>query len=245
MSSWASATRFRWPPESVAHLGGGVGDLEPCQHRTGIRLDLPAAVHFEFVLEIGHSLHRRGIRFSGRHIVTNVLIIADRLHHAAARRKDRLKHRQVFVVRRILRKIRERLAFCPHNAARIRLLDTRNDPQKRRLARAVRTDNSDLVTVFETESHILKQRLKTVVLRDIFERDDVHKLLSGGISKAITARLFAAVSNDQICFDERIEQVHGTLLRDFEGGPDLGGGHAPVVGQKSQKLFLPRSQHEF
>ena len=112
MSSWARATRFRWPPESVPIFGRRVGDVETRQHGPGIGLDLPAAVHLEFVLEVGHALEGRGVVFSVRYFMTNGLVIADRLHHAAARRKDRLEHGKPLIVRRVLREKGEGFPFA-------------------------------------------------------------------------------------------------------------------------------------
>ena len=95
--------------------------------------------------------------------MTHTLVIADRLHHATARRKDRFKNRQVFIVSRILREIGERFTLCTNDAARIRGFETGDDTKKRRFAGAVGTDNSDLVTVLEAERDVLKKRLKAII----------------------------------------------------------------------------------
>jgi len=50
---------------------------------------------------------------------------------------------------------------------------------------------------------------------------------------------------DKACFEEGAEDIHGTLARDFERGPDFGGGHAAVVTKQLQKAFLAGSKDEF
>ena len=147
----------------LTHFRGRVGNIQLRQHRPCICLDLPAAVYLQLVLQVRHPGQQIRVIHARRQIVTNRLIIADRLHHPAARRKYRLQHRQLFVIRRILRQICQRLPLRPHDPPRIRLFQPGQNPQKRSLPRPVRPNNPNLIAVFQTKSDILKKRPKPVV----------------------------------------------------------------------------------
>ena len=146
------------------HFCRRIGNVQFCKHRACIGLDLPTAVYLKLMLEFGHAFEQSGIMDSACNVMTSGFVITDGAHNAFARGKDRLKHGQFFVVCWILRKIGECFAFCTGYAANVGHFEAGNDPQKRRFAGTVRTDDADLVSVFETDGYILKKSSKTVIL---------------------------------------------------------------------------------
>ena len=130
------------------------------------------------MLQFGDAFEQFRAVVPGRQIVAGGLVFEDRPHHAAARGKDRLENGQAVVELRILGQKGERLALCPNDAARVGFLKAGDDLEQRRFARPVGADDADLILFVEAQRHALEQRFETVVLRDVFERDDIHNVIT-------------------------------------------------------------------
>ena len=149
-------------------------DAEPLQDLRRPRLQRVALVAEDHVLELGVAL-----RLERRVRLEEALLLGHRLPHLAVPHHRHVDDRHRLVPEVVLREDAEPELLRDRDDARRRGFLSREDPQQRRLPRAVRPDEPVAVARVELDGDPLEEGLRAERLAEVGDRDHGARVIAG------------------------------------------------------------------
>jgi len=110
--------------------------------------------------KMAHPVNQRRIlAVPGFKLLADNFIFIDEIHDLATRFQNSLKYRILRIIGGILGQISNCFLVCHHNFALVRSFHSGKDFQKRTLATAISTNNTNLVAVVNAERNPFEQML--------------------------------------------------------------------------------------
>ncbi len=142
-------------------------DPEPLEDLARARLERPAVVEAQHLLELGRALRVA--------LVREALVVTERSVHDLVALHREVDDRRVVVEEAILPQDAEARAFLHADRALRRRLEPAHDAQQRRLARSVRAHEAVAIARLEVQRHALEQRTRAERLAEVIERERAHR----------------------------------------------------------------------